>query len=99
MSPTRKLRYHAGEMAGKRPETRPTLDERDYTPTMDDATKRANEDLKRYNAHNLTGVPDFGRMAEEYTALPRAGRRIWAFIIIGCIMAVPIVALVLAVLR
>jgi hypothetical protein len=35
---------------------------------MDDATKRANEDLRRYNAQNLARTPDFARIAEEYAS-------------------------------
>jgi hypothetical protein len=66
---------------------------------MDDATKRANNERKRYNRHNLSRVPDLARIAEEYTSLPRAGRWTWVFLIIACIMAVPAVAVALAILR
>ena len=64
----------------------------------DEELKRARDDTRRYWLHNLTLVPDFGRVATEYLGAPRSVRWAITFAIIALIMSGPVIGIAIALL-
>ena len=64
----------------------------------DDEFARARQETRRYWLHNLSRIPDFGRIADWWGDLSRSGR--WAawFLLVALIMAAPIVGVARALL-
>jgi hypothetical protein len=64
----------------------------------DDEFARAQQETRRYWLHNLSRIPDFGRIADWWGDLSRGGR--WAvwFLLVALIMAAPVIGIVRALL-
>jgi hypothetical protein len=73
---------------------------KEYTVRMDHrAVRRTADDTRRYRLHNETLTPDVGLAADEYINAPRGVRLAITFGIVAIIMAIPVVAIVLALLK
>lgn len=63
-----------------------------------DEIDEARREAQRYQFHNLTRIPDFARMATDFSEAPRRVRWVVVLFIVGVIMTIPAIAIVLSVL-